>query len=155
MLDALLLKEAFYLRVLELCPVVASNLFLSLSRTHFELISRIPLMSLGFVIYPTKRTPKWSRKNHQQLQDHTYFPRCWGRQRVQRDPYEEVPVVLTLSSHFCYDECFPPVSLPDMLHKVCLSRSRHQLVLTHDLPLEVYECSSQHVLDGDAKASTY
>jgi hypothetical protein len=31
MLDALLLKEAFNLRVLELRPVVASNLFYSLS----------------------------------------------------------------------------------------------------------------------------
>jgi hypothetical protein len=43
-----------------------------------------------------------------------------------------------------------------MLHKVYLSQSRHQLVLTHVLPLEVYEgSSSQHVLDGDAKASPY
>jgi hypothetical protein len=33
-----------------------------------------------------------------------------------------------------------------------LSQNRHQLVLTHVLPLEAYEgFSSQHVLDGDAK----
>jgi hypothetical protein len=60
------------------------------------------------------------------------------------------------SSHSCCDECFPPVSLPDMLHKVCLSQNKHRLVLTHDLSLEAYEgSSSQHVLDGDAKASPY
>jgi hypothetical protein len=36
-----------------------------------------------------------------------------------------------------------------MLHKVCLSQNRHWLVLTHVVPLEVYEgSSSQHVLDG-------
>jgi hypothetical protein len=65
-------------------------------------------------------------------------------------------MVFTSSSHFCYDECFPPGSLLDMLHKVCLSQNRHLLVLTHDLPLEAYEgSSSQHVLDGDAKASPY
>jgi hypothetical protein len=58
MLDALLLKKAFYLRVLELRPIVASNLFLSLSRTHFEPVSRIPLRFLGFENYPAKRTPK-------------------------------------------------------------------------------------------------
>jgi hypothetical protein len=46
--------------------------------------------------------------------------------------------------------------MPDMLHKVCLSQNRHQLVLTHVLPLEVYEGSTfQHVLNGDAKASPY
>jgi hypothetical protein len=43
-----------------------------------------------------------------------------------------------LSSHSCCDEFFPPVSLPDMLHKVCLSQNRHRLVLTNDLPLEAY-----------------
>jgi hypothetical protein len=60
------------------------------------------------------------------------------------------------TKHSCRDVCFPPISLPDMLHMVCLSQSRHQLVLTHDLPLEVYEgSSSQHVLDSDAKASPY
>jgi hypothetical protein len=65
-------------------------------------------------------------------------------------------VVLMLSSHSCYDECFPPVSLPDMLHKAYLSRNKHWLVLTHVLSLEVYEgSSSQHVLDGDATASPY
>jgi hypothetical protein len=32
---------------------------------------------------------------------------------------------LMLSSHSCCDECFPPVSLPDKLHKVYLSRSKH------------------------------
>jgi hypothetical protein len=65
-------------------------------------------------------------------------------------------VVLMLSSHSCRDVCFPPVSLPDMLHKVCLSQNKHQLVLTHDLTLEAYEgSSSQHVLDGDATTSPY
>jgi hypothetical protein len=58
MLDALLLKKAFNLRILELRPIVASNLFLSLSRTHFEPVSRIPLRSLGFGIFLAKRTPK-------------------------------------------------------------------------------------------------
>jgi hypothetical protein len=43
-----------------------------------------------------------------------------------------------------------------MLHKVCLSQNIHQLVLTHDLPLEAYEgSSSQHVLDDNAKANPY
>jgi hypothetical protein len=61
-----------------------------------------------------------------------------------------------LSSHSCRDVCSPPVFLPDMLHRVCLSQNRHRLVITHDIPLEVYEgSSSQHVLDGDAKASPY
>jgi hypothetical protein len=65
-------------------------------------------------------------------------------------------MVLMLSSHSCCDECFPPISLPDKLHKVYLSRNKHWLVLTHVLPLEVYEgSSSQHVLDGDAIASPY
>ena len=46
--------------------------------------------------------------------------------------------------------------LLDMLHRVCLSQNRHQLVLTHVPPLEVYEdSSSQHVLDGGARASPY
>jgi hypothetical protein len=43
-----------------------------------------------------------------------------------------------------------------MLHKAYLSRNKHWLVLTHVLPLEVYEgSSSQHVLDDDATASPY
>jgi hypothetical protein len=58
MLDALILKKAFYLRVLELCPVVTSYLFLFSIRTHFELVSRIPLKSLRFEIFPAKRIPK-------------------------------------------------------------------------------------------------
>jgi hypothetical protein len=58
MLDALLLKKSFDLRVLELRLIIASNLFLFSIRTHFEPVSRILLMSLGFVIFPTKRTPK-------------------------------------------------------------------------------------------------
>jgi hypothetical protein len=58
MLDVLFLKKAFDLRGLELRPIVASYLFLSLIRTHFEPVSRIPLRSLGFVIFPAKRTPK-------------------------------------------------------------------------------------------------
>jgi hypothetical protein len=61
-----------------------------------------------------------------------------------------------LSSHSCCDECSPLVFLLDKLHKVYLSRNKHLLVLTHVLPLEVYEgSSSQHVLDGDATASPY
>jgi hypothetical protein len=65
-------------------------------------------------------------------------------------------VVLTSSSHFCYDEYFSPAFLLGMLHKVCLSQNRHWLVLTHVLPLEAYEGSSlQNVLDGGAKASPY
>jgi hypothetical protein len=56
------------------------------------------------------------------------------------------------SSHSCFDECFPPAFLPSMLHKVYPSQNRHRLVLTHVLPLEVYEGSSfQHVLDGGAR----
>ncbi len=56
------------------------------------------------------------------------------------------------SSYSCCDVYFPPVYLLDKLQKVYLFRSRHWLVLTHVLPLEVYEgSSSQHVLDGDAK----
>jgi hypothetical protein len=63
---------------------------------------------------------------------------------------------LTPSSHFCYDEYFPPAFLLGTLHIVCLSQNRHWLVLTHVLPLEAYEGSSfQHVLDGEAKASPY
>jgi hypothetical protein len=63
-------------------------------------------------------------------------------------------MVLTLSSCSCLDELFPPDSLLDTLHKVYLSQNRHWLVLTHVLPLESYEgSSSQHVLDGDVKAS--
>jgi hypothetical protein len=59
-----------------------------------------------------------------------------------------------LTSRSCFNDYFPPASLPDMLHKVCLSQNRHQLVLTHVLPLEDYEgSSSQHVLDGGARAS--
>jgi hypothetical protein len=65
-------------------------------------------------------------------------------------------MVLMLSSHSCHDECFPPVFLPNMLHRVCLSQNRHRLVQTHDLPLEAYEgSSSHHVLDDNATASPY
>jgi hypothetical protein len=61
-------------------------------------------------------------------------------------------VVLMVSSRYCFDEYFPPASRLGTLHKVCLSQNRHQLVLTHVLPLEVYEgSSSQHVLDGGAE----
>jgi hypothetical protein len=61
---------------------------------------------------------------------------------------------LTLSLYFCSDDLFPPIFLFDTLHKVCLSQNRHRLVLAHVLPLKVYEgFSSQHVLDGDAKAN--
>jgi hypothetical protein len=61
-----------------------------------------------------------------------------------------------MTSGFRFDDYFPPASLPGMLHKVCLSQNRHRLVLTHVLPLEVYEgSSSQHVLDGGARASPY
>jgi hypothetical protein len=60
------------------------------------------------------------------------------------------------SSRSCFNDKFPPAFLPGMLHKVCLSQNRHWLVLTHVLPLEVYEdSSSQHVLDGGARASPY
>jgi hypothetical protein len=60
------------------------------------------------------------------------------------------------SSRSCFDEYFPPASLSDTLHKVCLSQTRHRLVLTHVLPLEAYEGSSfQHVLDDGARASPY
>jgi hypothetical protein len=63
-------------------------------------------------------------------------------------------MVLMSSSHSCLDDLFPPIFLLDMLHKVCLSQNRHPLVLAHVLPLEAYEgSSSQHVLDGDARAS--
>jgi hypothetical protein len=63
-------------------------------------------------------------------------------------------VVLMLSSHSCLDDLFPPIYLLGMLHKVYLSQKRHRLVLTNVLPLEAYEdSSSQHVLDGDAKAN--
>jgi hypothetical protein len=65
-------------------------------------------------------------------------------------------VVLTSSSRSCFDEYFPPASLPGTLHKICLSKNRHRLVLTHVLLLEAYEgSSSQHVLDGGARASPY
>jgi hypothetical protein len=58
------------------------------------------------------------------------------------------------SSHFCYDEYFPPVYLLDKLHKVYLFQKIHWLDLTHVPPLEVYEgSSSQHVLDGDTTAN--
>jgi hypothetical protein len=63
-------------------------------------------------------------------------------------------VVLMLSSLSYFDEYVPPAFLLGTLHKVCLSQNRHQLVLTHVLPLEVYEgSSSQHVLDCGARAS--
>jgi hypothetical protein len=84
-----------------------------------------------------------------------------GSGRVRLGLGRAVPPVWTYiflmsSSHSCCDECFPPAFLPDMLHKVCLSQNRHWLVLTHDLPSEVYEgSSSQRVLDDDAKASPY
>jgi hypothetical protein len=58
MLDTLLLKKAFNLKVLELCPVVASYLFNSQSALIFELVLRIPLRSLGFELFPAKRIPK-------------------------------------------------------------------------------------------------
>jgi hypothetical protein len=77
-----------------------------------------------------------------------------SKQQVQRDPYVEVLVVLTSSLYFCSDDLYPPIYLLDTLHKVCLSQNRHRLVLTYVLPLEAYEdFSSQHVFDGDAKAS--
>jgi hypothetical protein len=61
-------------------------------------------------------------------------------------------MVLMSSSYFCLDDLFLPVSLLDMLSKVCLVQTRYRLVLTHVLPLEAYEGSSfQHVLDGDAE----
>jgi hypothetical protein len=58
MLDAFLLKKSFNLRVLELRPIIASYIFLSLIRTHFEPVLRISLGSLGFEIFPVKRIPK-------------------------------------------------------------------------------------------------
>jgi hypothetical protein len=58
MLDALLLKKSFNLRVLELRSIVASNLLDSQSELIFELVSRISLRFLGFVIFPAKRIPK-------------------------------------------------------------------------------------------------
>jgi hypothetical protein len=60
------------------------------------------------------------------------------------------------SSRSCFDEEFPPAFLFGTLHKVCLSLIKHRLVLTHVLPFEVYEdSSSQHVLDGGARANPY
>jgi hypothetical protein len=38
MLDSLLLKKSFDLRVLELRSIITSNLFLFLIRTHFDLV---------------------------------------------------------------------------------------------------------------------
>jgi hypothetical protein len=65
-------------------------------------------------------------------------------------------VVLVLSSHSCFDVYFPPVFMPGTLHKVYLSQNRNRLVLTHVLTLQAYEgSSSQHVLDGGARASPY
>jgi hypothetical protein len=62
-------------------------------------------------------------------------------------------MVLMSSSCSCLDDLFPLISPLDMLQRVCLSQNRHQLVLTHVLPLKAYEGSlSQHVLYGDAKA---
>jgi hypothetical protein len=61
MLDAFFLKKAFNLRVFELRPIVASYLFLFLIRTHFEPVSRIPLRSLGFVIFLQKEHPSEAR----------------------------------------------------------------------------------------------
>jgi hypothetical protein len=58
MLDALLLKKSFNLRVLELRPIVTSYLFLFSIRTHFEPVLRISLKSIGFEIFPAKRIPK-------------------------------------------------------------------------------------------------
>jgi hypothetical protein len=76
------------------------------------------------------------------------------RRRVRRGPYETTPKVLMWSSHFWYDESFPPVYLLDKLHKVYLFRRLHLLDLLHVLPLEVCEgSSSAHVLNGDATAS--
>jgi hypothetical protein len=57
MLDALLLKKSFNLRVLEVCPIIACNLFDSQSKLIFELVLRISLRSLGFEICPTTRIP--------------------------------------------------------------------------------------------------
>jgi hypothetical protein len=58
----------------------------SLFRTHFELISRIPLKTLGFEIFPAKIIPKWSENNHPQLQDNTYSLRCLCKQSGQINP---------------------------------------------------------------------
>jgi hypothetical protein len=58
MLDALILKKSFDLRVLKLSLIVASYLFLSLIRTRFEPDLRIPLRFLGFEIFPAKRITK-------------------------------------------------------------------------------------------------
>jgi hypothetical protein len=58
----------------------------SLIRTHFELISRIPLRFLGFEIFPAKRTPKWSENNHPHLQDNTYSYRCLCKLSDRIDP---------------------------------------------------------------------
>jgi hypothetical protein len=60
-------------------------------------------------------------------------------------------MVLMSSLRSCLDELYQPASLLNNLHKVYLSQNKHQLVLTHVLPLEFYEGSSfQHVLDNDA-----
>jgi hypothetical protein len=56
-LDAFLLKIFLQLKILELGPVVASYLF-HLELIHFEPFLESALGSLGFFIYPAKRTPR-------------------------------------------------------------------------------------------------
>jgi hypothetical protein len=57
MLDAILLKKSFNLRVRELRSIVASNLLNSQSELILTCLKNF-LTSLGFVIFPAKRTPK-------------------------------------------------------------------------------------------------
>jgi hypothetical protein len=128
----------------------------SLIRTRFELVSRIPLRSLGFMIFPTKRIPKWSENNHPQLQDNTYSRRCLCKRSGRINPCRVAQAACQSSWCSCVDDGYQLASLLDMRYKPCLSQNEHLLVPKCVLPLGACEdSSSQHGLVGDARANPY